>query len=273
MPELPEVETIARQLNKVVAGRKVKSFHVWDSKLSIVSPPALVGASVVEAKRVGKRVVLVLRKGRRTSYLAIHLRMTGRLVWRLLSKRERASRPLPQKHERALLRLDAGDLIFSDVRRFGTIVLCRESEELSTKAVDPLVPEFTTVLLADLLAGGRQALKPWLLRQDKICGIGNIYACEVLHRAAISPFRRAGSLSLPEVKRLHRSLIDVLTKAIACCGTTFSDFVDSAGDDGGYQRYLRVYMREGRPCRRCRYPIARQTQQGRSTYFCPACQA
>ena len=144
-------------------------------------------------------------------------------------------------------------------------------EGAAPDGVEPLSPELTPAVYAGLLDGSAQPLKPWLLRQDRLVGLGNIYASEILHAARLSPFREAGSLDRNEVRRLHGATRRILERAIRACGTTFSDFQDARGVEGSYQRYLAVYEREGRPCRRCRAPIERVVQQQRSTYYCPQC--
>jgi len=123
-----------------------------------------------------------------------------------------------------------------------------------------------------MLADSRQEIKPWLLRQDRLTGLGNIYASEILARARLHPARLAGSLGVDEIRRLHRATVTILRRAIRHCGTTISDFQDSAGQSGDFQRFLAVYGHADDPCRRCRTKVKRMVQQGRSTFFCPVCQ-
>ena len=190
--------------------------------------------------------------------------MTGRL-----SVRERL--PREKTHLRAVIALDDGVVLFHDVRRFGTLRWLRDPEDAAPGAIDPLTPAFSPASLATLLEGSRQELKPWLLRQDRLVGLGNIYASEILHLARLSPTRAAGSLGRDEVRRLHDATRRVLTRAIDNCGTTFSDFQDAYGVTGSYQELLEVYGREGEPCPNCREPVARLVQQQRSTFYCPSC--
>jgi formamidopyrimidine-DNA glycosylase len=193
--------------------------------------------------------------------------MTGRLVW---SDSVKKAEP---EHLRARLLLDGGGgVLFYDVRRFGTIKLHRSLDEARSTGVDPLDRAFSAAGLRRLLGQSQQAIKPWLLRQDRLAGLGNIYASEILFEAGIDPMREAGSLTRDEASRLHRSMRRVLKRAIRHCGTTFSDFQDARGLTGSYQRYLKVYGREGEACSVCGGPLQRVVQQQRSTFFCPRCQ-
>ncbi len=138
--------------------------------------------------------------------------------------------------------------------------------------VDPLSDELDVGLFHKLLGNGRQDLKAWLLRQDRLVGLGNIYASEILYAARLDPRRGVSSLSRNEVRRLHGATKRILDRAIERCGTTFSDFQDARGQSGGFARFLKVYRREGAPCRRCKKQISRIVQHGRSTFFCDSCQ-
>jgi len=268
VPELPEVETVARQLAPQVEGRRIVSVGIVDPKLEHAALHRdLPGARIRDCGRMGKQVVLRLdtaRGGRR--WLCIHLRMTGRL--RVL---EAAPGPVALPL-RAVLELDRGWLTFVDPRRFGTLRLADRRSGAAPPGAEPLSRAFTAASLTALLGRSRQPLKPWLLRQDRITGLGNIYASEILFVSRLSPERAAGSLDAGEIRRLHRAIRSVLRAAISACGTTFSDFQDARGVEGSYARYLTVYGREDQPCRRCRTPIRRGVQQQRATYWCPRCQ-
>lgn len=268
MPELPEVETVARQLEPVLCHRLVHRVEIVDPKLHHPRVQEAHGRRFGRVFRQGKQVLMELvggGGGRGPLWLAVHLRMSGRLLW---AEKEPVTGP---RHLRARFFLDQGALLFVDPRRFGQFTWLDDPGQAAPPGTEPLAPEFTAAKLADLLAGSRQSLKTWLLRQDRITGLGNIYASEVLYRARLSPFRAAGSLRPAEVHGLHRAIRQILGKAIRCCGTTFSDFQGAHGLTGSFQRYLRVYEREGRPCFRCRTPIRRVTQSQRSTYYCPQC--
>ncbi|MBK8481651.1 MAG: bifunctional DNA-formamidopyrimidine glycosylase/DNA-(apurinic or apyrimidinic site) lyase [Proteobacteria bacterium] len=286
MPELPEVETIARQLAPVLQGRRVHGLALLDSRLAPIQTRAVVGARVGAVQRLGKQVVLRLdptptgaapRRAPRSPtelpaaaarWLVVHLRMTGRLLW------QPGAQPAPLAHTRARLRLEGGTLVFVDPRRFGTLSLVDDLECVRPRGLEPLGAEHSVDRLAALLAAGgaRQAIKPWLLRQDRLVGLGNIYAAEALFAARIDPRRAVGRFRPAEVARLHAAIGEVLTAAIAHCGTTFSDFQDAHGVTGSYQHYLRVYRREGLPCLRCAGTVRRLVQQQRSTFYCARCQ-
>ncbi len=269
MPELPEVETVARQLAPVLVGCAVREFAVLDPRLRTAPVPRLAGRRIEEVSRSGKRV-LVRFSGARVSHdplwLAVHLRMTGRLIW--FDDERRVDRA----HLRARMRLDRGALAFYDTRRFGTFEWFRSADEARPDGIDPLSDELTAVRLRRLFGVSHQSIKPWLLRQDRLVGLGNIYASEILHAAGISPRREVGTLDADEASRLRRAMRAILKRAIRACGTTFSDFQDSRGEIGSYQRFLAVYDREGDACPRCRGPVVREVQQQRSTYWCAGCQ-
>ncbi|MDQ7006626.1 MAG: bifunctional DNA-formamidopyrimidine glycosylase/DNA-(apurinic or apyrimidinic site) lyase [Acidobacteriota bacterium] len=271
MPELPEVETVVRQLRPQVTGRHLKRLQVFDPRLKPGRAPRLPGSRIHRVLRVGKQVLFEVgrkqpEKAPGRAFLACHLRMTGRLIW----KPKRDDRG---PHLRATLVLEDGVVDFIDPRRFGTLRWLRRIEEAEPGGIDPLSPAFTAPVLRRLLAGSRQELKVWLLRQDRLAGLGNIYACEILHRAGLAPRRAAGRLSAAEIQRLFGAIGEILDAAIEKCGTTFSDFQDARGEQGDYQAMLEVYGREGEGCRRCRRgKIRRIVQQQRSTFFCPVCQ-
>jgi len=267
MPELPEVQTISTQLHPLVKGQRIKKVQVLDPRCTDQDLTELRGWRVEGAERLGKQVGLELSRGRRRRWLAAHLRMTGRLQW------EEGQGPWARPHLRAVLELERGALLFVDVRRFGTLRHSDDAGELVPAGMDPMSGDFSARALGELLGESRQELKVWLLRQDRLVGLGNIYACEILFRARLSPWRGAGSLTRAEVATLRRCTREVLTRAVEKCGTTFSDFQDATGSIGGYQKYLSVYGREGLACRRCGAPVSKSTQQGRSTFYCGPCQS
>ncbi|HUT76040.1 MAG TPA: bifunctional DNA-formamidopyrimidine glycosylase/DNA-(apurinic or apyrimidinic site) lyase, partial [Polyangia bacterium] len=271
MPELPEVETVARQLARAVTGRKLLELVVHDPRLGGAGFSRAGGAGIEAVRRVGKQIVFDLRpRGSREAalHLAVHLRMTGRL---LLAGKRGEDPP----HLRAELLLDRGRVLFVDPRRFGTFRLHDDPARFAPAGFEPLDRALTTDALGRLLAASAQPLKPWLMRQDRLVGIGNIYASEICHRSRFDPRRPAGSLGPVGNARLLAATRAVLRKAVDCCGTTFSDFQDARGEAGGYLRYLAVYAREGERCRRrgCPGRVVRIVQQQRSSFFCPACQS
>ncbi|RJO71510.1 MAG: bifunctional DNA-formamidopyrimidine glycosylase/DNA-(apurinic or apyrimidinic site) lyase [Myxococcales bacterium] len=269
MPELPEVETVVRQLRPLVIRKRVRSLAFFDPRLGPPPREVFTDRRVLGVQRVGKQIVLTFSAtvdDPELLYIAVHLRMTGRLI-----VRARWEKP-PEKHWRAVLEFEDGYLDFIDARRFGTILMARNVEAFAPTGLDPLSQRFTARALAKMLAGVRQPIKPWLIRQDRIVGLGNIYASEILFAAGIHPSRLAGSLSQKEIEQLQDCCRRILNKAIKFCGTTFSDFQSATGESGAFQHFLKVYDREALPCRACKTEIVRLVQAGRSTFFCPHCQ-
>ena len=286
MPELPEVETVVRQLRPQIYGKALLEVELLDPKLRRSVPEvALVRGRVDDVYRSGKQIVIAFAHSRKPNkdLLLIHLRMTGRLIW---SERNKAKRALARhyyrqsptetgkdlQHLRARLHFAEGDLLFFDVRRFGTVELA-DHRTHQPLGLEPLSDHFTVSLLRELLSKRKQPMKSWLMRQDLLVGIGNIYASEILFHAGISPLRRADRLNNQEIPKLYRAIRQILERAIRHCGTTFSDFQDTTGETGSYQRFLKVYDRKGEGCYRCDGRIRRIVQQQRSTFYCPKCQS
>ena len=269
MPELPEVETVARQLAPALTGRRVVAVQVFDPKIDPASLEPLSGRTITAVRRIGKQVGIGFSQPgipEAGPWLCIHLRMTGRLAW-VPDCRQPPVAPL-----RVRFRLDRGALLFHDTRRFGTLTLYPTLRDATPAGIDPTGRAFTPARLAAWLAQSASPIKVWLMRQDRLVGLGNIYVSEALHRAGIHPARPARSLSFDEAARLHKALRLILRSAIRCGGTTIFNFENAVGAAGQFQRRLRVYGREGDPCARCRTPIQRLVQQQRSTFFCPTCQ-
>lgn len=274
MPELPEVETIVRDLAPRLTGRTLLHPHLRKSDvLRQVSRAALLrtldGARVVEVRRRAKHVVLRLEGGWR---LVVQPRMTGSLVV--------YDRPLSTAERRyAVLEADLegdGRLVYRDVRRLGTIWLLDERGWASyTERIgpEPLDEEFDLVSFATRLRGTRQAVKKVLMDQRRIAGVGNIYANEALFGAGVDPSRRADRLGDAEIGRLYRAVRRVLRSAIASRGTTVRDYRTGTGQPGAFQFALRVYGKAGTPCPRCRTTLtATHAIDGRATTFCWRCQ-
>jgi formamidopyrimidine-DNA glycosylase len=278
MPELPEVETVCRQLDPILRGRTLNRLQILDTKLRPKLKCFAAGSPLTEVRRRGKLLVLCFAEG---GVLAVHLRMTGRLIWQPAADEAESGNAASMfvhqsshatKHLRAVLAFDHGELAFYDSRRFGTIEPFTTFSEVPCAGLDPLNGELSLAVLQQLLKSSKQTMKSWLLRQDRIAGIGNIYASEILFDARISPQKTAQVLSRSECDRLFASIRKILRSAIEHCGTTFSDFQDSTGSVGSFQQYLQVYGRAGERCRRCRKLVKRVVEQQRSTFYCPGCQ-
>ncbi|MBS1262624.1 MAG: Formamidopyrimidine-DNA glycosylase [Calditrichaeota bacterium] len=271
MPELPEVETVVRGLRPALRGAVIErvQFHsprVCRHTSARKLQRALKRATVLDVTRRGKFILLEF-DGERPP-LAIHLRMSGRLVF------GRAAADSGE-HLRATIHLAGRDpLHFVDMRQLGTFFLIDGSEPAGFRklGVEPLSRSFTRRKLAELVDGRKVPVKSFLLQQERIAGLGNIYAIEALWEAKIDPRRPAGELTDGEIRRLHRSIRCVLRFAIDQMGTTFSDFRRPDGEPGEFGNELHVYQRAGEPCPRCGTTIGRISQHGRSTYFCPRCQ-
>ncbi|HYH86801.1 MAG TPA: bifunctional DNA-formamidopyrimidine glycosylase/DNA-(apurinic or apyrimidinic site) lyase [Pyrinomonadaceae bacterium] len=274
MPELPEVELVARALERALHGQRIASAKLIRAGLAPDNTPqefarALRGARVCEVGRRGKFIVVRFDGGQ---VLLTHLRMTGQF------KMLRPSQPLP-KHTHALFNLDdKSRLAFTDQRHFGLMKIARASELEQTKELRGLAPEpfsddFTPDYLARVLARTRRMLKSVLLDQTKVTGLGNIYAAEALFLARVNPFVTAAALSRRRVPRLHRAILDVLCEAVSYVRARDVDLENLesnyfSGSGSGW----RVYDREGEPCGGCGALVRRVAHAGRSTYFCPRCQ-
>ena len=244
MPELPEVETLCRQLRQVVLGRPILNLEILDRKLDAGINPA--GRSVTDIRRVGKGVDITLTGG---LALKIHLRMSGRLYWQ-----EQYHIILP--HTRFVITFPHGIISCVDPRRFATLSLVKI--DLKPALVDDSLLGFNPIKLWNAAKRRKLPIKSFLLDQRVIGGVGNIYACEILHEAAIHPQRGADTLSMAEWHHLENITIDILRRAIACRGTTLSDWRDLFGRKGEYQTCLKVYGQEGRCCPRCGSVIRRK---------------
>ncbi len=279
MPELPEVETVRRQLAPELEGRRIRRVRIHQPDIVLPPRPAggidthLVGARVEEVARRGKYLLLhVERPHADRAVLQVQLRMTGRFA---LGRGLEVPETLT--HVAAELHLDDGRVLwYDDVRRLGGLRLLTTSEweEVERRlGPEPLEPEFSTSRLGRILAGSRAPIKNLLLNQSRVAGIGNIYASEALHEARIDPRRPARELRPPEVRRLHGAVRRILRRATAAAGTTVRDYRGLDGRAGGFQVRLRVYGRAGEPCPRCGEEVRRIVQAGRSTFFCSGCQA
>jgi formamidopyrimidine-DNA glycosylase len=274
MPELPEVETIARGLAKRVVGDRVESVWLGQKKEPLKSS-ALEIAAVLESsriatvRRVGKHIVFDLQKNgarprshNRAQWI-VHLGMTGRL---------RVCEPTTEieKHTHAVLKLSSGrELRFIDPRRFGRISVARAAD-FDAGGIEPL--EIDLERFIRLFRGRKTPIKSALLNQKLLRGVGNIYADESLFRAGIRPRRRASTITREQLGNLFVAVKEVLKEAIALGGSSISDYVDADGEEGFFQLQHRVYGREGEQCLVCKTPIKRIVIAGRSSHYCPRCQ-
>ena len=259
MPELPEVEILKRQLIQVISGAKILKTSILDEKLG--HPVNLAGRTIAFLSRKSKGLHIGLDDG---NTLLLHLRMTGRLLWQKDSA-------LQLPHTRFSITFSHGRLDLIDPRRFATLKVEKEQIGSHTEAMDPL-NGFSACLIGETGRKKKLSIKSFLVNQRFIAGIGNIYACEILHAAKLSPLRKTCDISPHELALLADSATAILSKAIACRGTTVSDWRDLFGQKGEYQDCLKVYGRKGEPCPRCGAAIERLKLAGRGTYFCPACQ-
>jgi formamidopyrimidine-DNA glycosylase len=271
MPELPEVETIARGLREggtprggAVIGRRIARVTVnWARHIATPAPralkQALPGQAIQAVTRRGKYLVFHLTRGA----LLIHLKMSGDLVL--------AAPGAPRDpYARTIFHFDDGsELRFSDTRKFGKVFYVKQPEDVTGPlGPEPLDPAFTAARLGRMLAGRRRLLKPLLLDQTFVAGLGNIYTDEALHLAGLHPLRRSDSLAPDEVRALWRGIRRALQTGLRHNGAS----IDWAYRGGGFQNYFRVYGRAGEPCPRCGTPIRRIVVGQRGTHYCPGCQ-
>lgn len=286
MPELPEVETVRGGLAPVLEGRRLARVEARRPDLRFPLPPnfvqILTGATV---ERLDRRAKYLLARLDREDTLVMHLGMSGRFE---IARPEGSSRPgdfhyAPDpdpKHAHIVFETDAGTRItYYDPRRFGYMAL------LNTATLDlhpwfaglgpePLSDDFDVARLAEAFAGRKQGPKTLLLDQRIVAGLGNIYVCEALNRARISPFKPAGRIAAARLPAIVTAIKEVLAEAIVAGGSTLRDFASADGALGYFQHRFRTYDREGQPCRNegCDGVIARRVQAGRSTFYCPRCQ-
>ena len=268
MPELPEVETVARGLQKHVAGDVIESVWIGDRKQPLKSSPdeiaeMLEGAKIARARRVGKHIAIDLeRNGQQDGQWIVHLGMTGSMLV------TSADEPIA-KHTHLIAKMQSGrEMRFVDPRMFGKLAVTRET--FQAPGSEPLDIGFE--LFVNLFRRRKTPIKSALLNQSLLSGVGNIYADESLARAGIRPRRRAASLSRTELHRLYEALQKVLNEAIRLGGSSVSDYVGADGKRGSFQIRHLVYGREGKPCRKCKTPIKRIVISGRSSHYCPKCQ-
>jgi formamidopyrimidine-DNA glycosylase len=287
VPELPEVETVARQLEPELEARRIERLEVLDPRWCRPQPPAeleraVSGRQIQGLGRRGKYLLLALD---RAQTLVMHLRMTGNLVLvegdevvdpsqgMRLYEGERSS---SERHLRARFTLEDGrQLWFTDPRRFGEAFLIDDAgldQRFVTLGVEPLSDEFTPEALGAAAAGRTAPLKSFLLDQSRVAGVGNIYADEALYRARLHPLSPAGSMKPEHLVALRDGIVAALEAGLEHGGASIDDYRDGRGEKGAMQNEFLVHTREGEPCPSCEGAIARIVVSGRSTYFCPSCQ-
>lgn len=270
MPELPEVEQVKRSLAPHLIGQKIIS--------SEVKTRSIVGDLYFEAKVAGQEVLDIKRKGKyllielTNEYtLVIHLRMTGKVV-------AFAGDFIPDKHTHVIFHFNTGGFAFADVRKFGRVNLVENSQlatlsGLSTLGMEPISPDFNLDVFEEAVKNrGRSRIKPLILDQKVVAGIGNIYADESLFIASIHPETLLADLRKDQLKALCEAMAKVLNDSIERGGTSFRDYVDGNNEKGDNQNHLQVFQREGGKCPRCGEIILRIKVAGRSSFFCPKCQ-
>ncbi len=316
MPELPEVETIKRGLQKHLVGCVITGVEVLFPKIISGDVQAVVGAAVVAVRRFGKGLVIDLDNG---YSMAVHVKMTGRLVYvevprvpqafpkhtHVVFKLKATKSVIPSevKRSRGIFAHSAAQveeipplpavgrddnpqvfLYYNDVRRFGWIKVLKTEDVLNLPFFKSLGLEapfakasegqasLTLKQFKHLLAGSKTPIKTLLMDQQKIAGVGNIYACDALFHAGIHPVRASSSLSKNEAGKLFASIEEILSKSIAVGGASANNYVNALGEKGTYQEHFLVYKKEGEPCRNCTNLILRVKTAGRSIFFCPECQ-
>ena len=271
MPELPEVETIARELNSQITGKIITGLHVFrDRSISPLNSEQftqlLIGKTIQKVTRRAKYLIFCLMP---QQYLIAHLRMTGKFI--LVS-----APSAPEKHHRVWFHLGEEMLmIFDDPRCFGTLEIVNSLDswaKWSKIGVEPLSTNLTTTYLRQCTSKTSRPIKQFLLDQSQIAGIGNIYASEILFNANISPKRPAQSLKNNDIQNLLQSIQLILKQAISKNGTSINNFRKVDNKTGEFQNFLKVYDKANQPCSDCGIPIQRIVQQQRSTYYCPKCQ-
>jgi formamidopyrimidine-DNA glycosylase len=274
MPELPEVETVAKGLERRALGRRLAAVEVRHAGVIAGSveefASSLEGRRLVTVSRKGKALALELAAcgGSAPRFLLVRLGMTGQLT---VTPREA---PL-ESHTHVVFSLDDGreQMRFRDVRRFGRLRACtREELAAVLGALGPDAQRVTEQQFLAAMRGRHGALKSWLMNQNLLAGLGNIYADEALFEARLHPLAQPGRISREKARRLYRAVRRVLDRALRWGGTTFSDYINAEGRPGEFLEKLRVYQHTGEPCRRCSHSIRRIVIAGRSSHFCPQCQ-
>jgi formamidopyrimidine-DNA glycosylase len=274
MPELPEVETVAQGLRRRALGRRIVSVEIRHSSIIAGSPEefisTLAGRTLTKVSRTGKAIAVELAaaNGVAPHFMLVRLGMTGQLTV------VPHNAPI-EPHTHVFMPLDDGreELRFRDVRRFGRLrSLTLEELEKVLGSLGPDAQRATEPQFRAAMKGRKGAIKSWLMNQNLVAGLGNIYADEALFEARIHPLAQPGRISAGKAHLLYKAVRKVLERAVALGGTTFSDYMDIEGRPGAFLSKLKVYQHTGEPCRRCKHAIRRIIVGGRSSHFCPKCQ-
>lgn len=279
MPELPEVETIRKGLEKYLVGKKITDIQILDPKLLQDHKYHRFGDIVVAVRRFGKGLVIDLNNN---YSIAVHIKLTGQFIYRgdetkKLSPSAKLVGDLPSKHTRMIFKLDKNaQLYFNDIRRFAWVKVVKTSEVKNLPFFKELGPEPFKDLTLDyfqkVLKKSSAPIKSVLMNQKKISGVGNIYANDALNLAQIDPRKKASSIKDKESKKLFDSIHEVLKRGLKYGGATEINFVNALGQSGDYQEHFLTYGREGEKCYNCNGAIKKIRLAGRGTYFCPVCQ-
>lgn len=273
MPELPEVEIIRRYLADNIVGKTVAFVEsllprMWRNTSAAVASDILTHETVESVDRRGKYLVFTWSPS--GAVLLVHLKLTGRLIYR--------NEPTIERFDRVLFHFTDGTMLaYGDIRTLGALYCFPDKTAIDVKAylamgVEPLSRSFTAKKFGELVKRSSQPIKPFLLAQTFVAGLGNIYVDEALFMAHVLPIRPADSLTEAEVVSLHRAIRKVLRDGLANGGTSFRDYRNGEGKRGHHQEHLQVYGRAGKPCRYCGRPLADMTLRGRHTVFCETCQ-
>ncbi len=279
MPELPEVETIRMGLQKYLVGHTVTDIDVRLPKMLTGEVQSLIGAKVQGIRRFGKGLVIDFDNG---YSLAIHIKMTGQLVYKgtkvpkETQVSEKVGKILPHNHTHLIFHLNNATLYYNDIRQFGWLKILKTADVKELPFFKDLGPEvfkeLTLSLFSDIVKRNKIAIKPLLLEQKKLSGVGNIYANDALFKAGIDPRRKAHALTDTEIEKLFASIEEVMKKGIEVGGSSEWSYVNALGEEGEYQKIFQIYGREGKPCLVCGTVIEKLVLGGRGTYLCPTCQ-
>ena len=285
MPELPEVETIKLGLQKRLVGHKIEDVEIRVPKIFEGNPKDIIGAKIVDIKRIGKGLIIELNNN---CVLTVHLKMTGQLVFQDATTQNSplsakvGGETLPSKYSHVIFTLNKGaKLYYNDLRRFGWVKVVKKSDLKDVTFFKEMGPEpfvskassgqaiLTLDKFKSILSSSNVVVKPLLMDQKKIGGIGNIYANEALFVAGVDPRRKAGSLSKGEIKKLYEAILEVIKKSLDYGGSSDENFVNALGQEGNYQNHTLVYSKKGEKCSICGATIEKIQLGGRGTYFCP----